>query len=219
VNGFDALQDVKPVHRMLTLCTRQRCKYDKEVADFGPCWESRFVKSMGNIEVLSASDLATGGWVDRILALDRENMTNTLRASGLDFPEAQRRKGLCDPSLVVIALVDDDELLGYVQFCNDWRDASDVYLSSIQIRAPYRRGMSVARLVVAAAQSLRNRSFRSIRGGVQSNNIAAISLCKRLGLSIRERVDSEVSLDISGSRTLLDSEFLARLERRARRSE
>jgi len=171
---------------------------------------------MSHIQVLGAADLASNDWADRILRLDRENMTQILRESGREFPEQRRRRVLCDPSLVVIALVNGEELAGYVDFCDDWRDRKDVYLSSIQLRGPYRHGMSVAKLLVATAGVLKKRSFRYLRGDVQQNNHAAVALFSRLGFVIREQ-GGQTSWEVIGDRTILRSHYVMTLIRRTER--
>ncbi len=169
------------------------------------------------VALLSAADLTSDHWADRILALDRDNMTQILRESGREFPEQRRRCVLREPSLVLLALMRGEELAGYVDFCGDWRDRKDIYLSSIQLRPRYRCGMYVAKLLVATVRALRERSFRHLRGEVQKNNSAAVALFSRLGFVIRERADSHVSWEVIGDRTLLNSQYVTRLMRRMER--
>jgi len=166
---------------------------------------------------LSTTEVGSTDWADRILALDRENMTQLLQESGREFPEQRRREVLRDPSLVVLALVNGEELAGYVDFCADWRDREDIYLSSIQLRAPYRHGMAVARLLVAVMRALEKKSFRHLRGDVQENNKAAVALLSRLGFEIRERPDNRRGWDVLGDRTLLTSRYVTRLMSRMER--
>lgn len=170
---------------------------------------------MYRIEVLGADDLESDDWVEKILALDRQNMTGILRKSGREFPEARRRRVLSDQSLVVIALLGGEELLGYVDFCADPRDDRDIYLTSIQLVPRCRRGMSIAKLLVSAARSLKGRSFRYLRADVQSGNDTALALCTRLGFQIRGHAGSQTSWDIIGDRSLLDSKYFAWLLHRA----
>jgi len=166
---------------------------------------------MCQIQVLGAADLESNDWVERILTLDRLNMAQVLRESGRDFPELRRRSVLRDPSLVVIALVNREELIGYVDFCDDQRNRMDVYLTSIQLVPRYRRGLSIAKLLAPAARILKKRSFRYVRADVQRSNIAALTLCSRLGFRTRERADSQTSWDVIGDRTLLESEFVTKI--------
>ena len=172
---------------------------------------------LSGIQVLSAADLATGDWAKRILALDRENMAQILRESGREFPEQRRRRVLSDPSLIVIALIDGDELAGYLDFCDDWRHAEDIYLSSIQLRPAYRHGMALARLLDPAARALSTRPFRRLRAEAQRNNTAAIALCSKLGFTVRPRADRRASCELLGERTLLRSRCLTRLMQRSAR--
>jgi hypothetical protein len=90
--------------------------------------------------VLDASIIESEGWADTILALDRDNMSPILQSAGLEFPEEKRRRSLRDSSAVLILLLDNAKLVGYVEFCKDWNCGRDIYLGSIQLRMEYRRG-------------------------------------------------------------------------------
>lgn len=163
--------------------------------------------------VLTSSAIESEKWADRILALDRENMTQILRGAGLPFPEDKRRRGLRDPSTVLIALLDDGALAGYVQLCKDWNCDKDIYLGSIQVRKRYRRGRAFAILVVECARQLKSRSFNLVRTHVQANNHVVIELCRKLGFRVSKVPEVGPSLELAGSRALLESEALCRLEK------
>lgn len=167
-----------------------------------------------HVQVLAAADLESNNWIEKILALDHQNMTAILRESGREFPESRRRRVLRDPSLFVVVLINEEELVGYLDFCDDHRDSKDIYLSSIQLAPRYRHGMSIAKLLAPAARALRKRSFRNLRGDVQRNNTTALALCSKLGFQMRERAVGQTSWDIVGDRTLLESAYVTRLLRR-----
>ncbi len=57
--------------------------------------------------------------VEDVLALDRRNMTPVFEALGQPFPEARRRRGLAEPTLVMIAAFEGEQLRGYVEWCRD----------------------------------------------------------------------------------------------------
>ena len=165
------------------------------------------------IRVLEASIIDLEGWTEKILALDRENMSPVLERAGLEFPEETRRQGLMDASTVEIVLLDDGKLAGYVEFCKDWSCDRDIYLGSIQLRRQYRGGWAFAILLVECAKALETRNFCRLRAGVQKNNRTIVELYRKLGFKLSERPGSRASLDVTGSRDLLHTERLHRLEK------
>lgn len=163
--------------------------------------------------VLDAAMIESQGWVDAILALDRENMSSILRAAGLEFPEDQRRSRLRDSSTVLIAVLDEGTLAGYVEFCADWKCDERIYLSSIQLREKYRHGRAFAILLVECAKALESRAFAHLRTQVQANNRTAVRLYEKLGFQHSKHMGDSVTIELTGSRDLLDSELLRRLKR------
>ncbi|CAN5710020.1 hypothetical protein BH09MYX1_BH09MYX1_02170 [soil metagenome] len=87
---------------------------------------------------------------------------------GRAFPEERRRKGLFGPTTELIVAFDDGELAGYLEFCRDWTDDRDVYLSSVQIAERHRGGMLFGALIREAHRVLRERTFRKLTSNVQS---------------------------------------------------
>ena len=112
---------------------------------------------MGRVRTTRLIDSLTiqaEGWTDRILTLDADNTTGILGAVGLEFPEEKRRKGLQDPSTILIALLDGESVDGYVEFRQDWNHGEDIYLSSIQVRQDSRHGLTLGILIAECAKAL-----------------------------------------------------------------
>ena len=159
-------------------------------------------------EAIMREDLA-----DRIVALDRTTMSETLSEAGIEFPEEKRREGLKNPSTVVILLLDDNRLAGYVEFCEDYTCSSDIYISSIQLLEKYRGGIALPILIVECAKELRERRFGLLKTNVQKNNLRATELYKKLGFRVTEKPGSERSLNVTGDGKLLSSELILKLEK------
>lgn len=162
---------------------------------------------------LDAALVQSEGWTDAILELDRENMLAILERAGLEFPEERVRAGLRDSASVIILLLDDATLAGYVQFARDREHERDVYICSLQLRERYRNTHALAVLLVEAARALAPISFERLRTGVQKNNESAARLYRRLGFALTEREDNPASWRVEGGRELLDSELMKRLRR------
>jgi hypothetical protein len=169
---------------------------------------------MKTARLLDSLTIQAEGWVDRILALDRENMTGILEVAGVHFPAENRRKGLTGPSTMVVALLNGDSLDGYVEFCEDWNDANDIYFGSIQVRLACRHGYTLGILLVECAKALEHRTFSRLRAGVQKNNKNAVALSEKLGFEMRVRPGNDRSLDIVGERQLLHSAIVNELRDR-----
>src|SRR5690349_10920487 len=92
------------------------------------------------VERLSGPALAAGGWIDAMLALERENLEPLLRAAGQAFPEARRREGLAGADTVAVLLLRGGELAGSIDFKPDWNDPADLYVASVQLRRAARGG-------------------------------------------------------------------------------
>jgi len=173
----------------------------------------RTTYAMLTIHVLNSSTIRSQGWTDKILALDRENMTPILRAAGLGFSDEKRRQGLRDPSIVSVVLVDGETLVGYVEFCTDSYCDANLFLASLQLDRRYRRGIALGILIVECAEIVKTRSFIRLRAGVHRSNREAIQLYRKLGFQLIERRENETIFDAIGRRELLNSERIVRLAR------
>lgn len=69
-----------------------------------------------------------------VIALDRLDMEPILRNSGfVDFPIEKRIANIQPESTQCFGAFQASILLGYLKICRDWKNAKDIYLTSIQI--------------------------------------------------------------------------------------
>lgn len=165
------------------------------------------------VVMLDGAELQAGGWIPRILALDRANLADVLTAAGLDFPEDRRRAGLADPDAVAILLLRAGELAGYVHLSRDWNDPADLYVASLQLAPAYRGTTAFALLLAAAVEAAREIPFRRITANIQPANTPVLALARRLGLTLTPAADRP-SVHVTAGRAWLESPALRRLARR-----
>jgi hypothetical protein len=133
------------------------------------------------VERLSGPALAAGGWIDGMLALERENLGPLLRAAGQAFPEARRRAGLAVADTVAVLLLRGGELAGSIDFKPDWNDPADLYVASVQLRRTARGGPALGLLLAVAFEAVRGLPWRRLTTNVHPGNHAALRLAGRLG--------------------------------------
>jgi L-amino acid N-acyltransferase YncA len=155
--------------------------------------------------------LKDSAMADKIIALDRRNMEATLRAVGLEFPEQRRRTTLFHPSNQMVIVTVEQEVVGYVDYCDDLTDPKDVYVSSIQIETDNRGGMLFKLLLSHLLASLRARSFRRIKTNIQKSNVRMMAIAKKAGFTLQENPKNPTTLDVFAERQLLDSPKLEHL--------
>lgn len=165
------------------------------------------------VVMLAGPELDAGGWIPRILALDRANLADVLAAAGLDFPEERRRAGLSHPDAFAILLLRGSELAGYIHLSRDWNDRADLYVASLQFEPPYRGTTAFALLLAAAAEAAREIPFRRITSNIQPGNAPMLALARRLGLTLAPAPDRP-TVHVSAERAWLDSPVIRRLARR-----
>src|SRR5215212_6321188 len=107
-----------------------------------------------SVEWLSGPALAASGWIDPVLALERENLAPLLAATGQSFPEARRRAGLASADASTVLLLRGGALAGCVDFVRDWTDPADLYVASVQLRAAARGGLALGILLAAAFEAV-----------------------------------------------------------------
>ncbi len=169
-----------------------------------------------SVVLLSGEHLEAGGWIPRILALDRANLGGVLAGAGIDFPEKRRRAGLADPDALAVILLRGAELAGYVHLARDWRDPADLYVASLQFAAPYRGTTAFGLLLGAACEAARDLPFRRITSNIQPGNAPMLALARRLGLTITPLADRP-SVEVTAGRDWLHSPAVRRLARRYER--
>ena len=165
------------------------------------------------VVMLAGPGLDAGGWIPRILALDRANVGSVLSAAGFEFPEDRRRAGLAHPDTVAILLLRGGELAGYVHLARDWNDPADLYVASLQLAAPYRGTTAFALLLAAAVEAARELPFRRITSSIQPTNAPMLALARRLGLTLTPAADRP-SVHVTAEREWLDTPALCKLARR-----
>jgi len=165
------------------------------------------------VVLLRGAQLDAGGWIPRILALDRANVGGVLASAGLDFPEERRRTGLADPASLAVIVLRGGELAGYVHLGPDWRDPADLYVSSLQLAAPYRGTTAFGVLLAAACEAARELPFRRIASSIQPTNAPMLALARRLGLTLTPLADRP-SVQVGAGREWLDSPAMRKIARR-----
>jgi len=165
------------------------------------------------VVMLAGPELDAGGWIPRILALDRANVGAVLSAAGFDFPEERRRAGLAYPNAVAILLLRGGELAGYIHLSRDWNDPADLYVASLQLAPAYRGTTAFALLLAAAVEAAREIPFRRITSSIQPTNKAVLALARRLGLTLTPAADRP-SVHVTAERAWLDSPTIRQLARR-----
>lgn len=112
-------------------------------------------------------------------------MTPIMQASGIsDFSWDNRLKGLDHVSTKVIAAFCKKDLIGYIEFCRDWYDENNIYLSSIQI-LPKHQGTNVfKRLVQESYVELKNMRYNLLKSNVQKANLRMINIFKKIDFEV-----------------------------------
>jgi hypothetical protein len=167
-------------------------------------------------EVLSGALL--GPMIDPILKLDRANMAPILRASRLEFREAERLARLSDPETQVVATRAGCTLAAYVEFAPHKHEPHGIYVSSLQVAAGYRGGLALAHVLGRTGLVLRDQSPSSIRINVQRANGPALELFAKLGFRLLDAEPDAVTFEAVAGPELLTSPLLLRLTRRLLRA-
>jgi hypothetical protein len=154
--------------------------------------------------------LAASGWIDPILALERENLAPLLLATGQPFPEARRRAGLAAEDATAVLLLRDGVLVGCIDFARDWNDPADLYVASVQLRAPARTGLAPGVLLAAGLEAARRTPWRRLTANVHPANAPALRLADRLGFR-RSAAPGRSSVGLALDRESLDASPLATL--------
>ena len=125
--------------------------------------------------------LAEGGWIDPILALERENLGPLLEATGQAFPDVRRRAGLAAADATSVLLLRGGGLVGCIDFVPDWNDPEDLYVASVQLRAPARGGPALGLLLAAGLEAAERMAWHRLTANVHPANHPALRLAGRLG--------------------------------------
>ncbi|HEX8830666.1 MAG TPA: GNAT family N-acetyltransferase, partial [Longimicrobium sp.] len=170
-------------------------------------------RSANAVVRLTGPELAAGGWIPRIVDLDRANLSGVLASAGIAFPEERRRAALAHPDAVAIILLRGGELAGYVHLSRDWNDPEDLYVASLQLAPPYRGTTAFALLLAAACVAIREMPFRRITSNIQPTNAPVLALARRLGLTLTPDA-ARPTVHVTAPREWLDSPIIRELTQR-----
>lgn len=165
------------------------------------------------VVMLTGAELDAGGWIPRILALDRANVGEVLEAAGIGFPEERRRAGLAEPRSFAILLLRGAELAGYIHLSRDWNDPADLYVASLQLARPFRGTTAFGLLLASAREAAHDMDFRRITSNIQPTNAPMLALARRLGMQLTPLTDRP-SVHATAGRDWLDTRALRKLARR-----
>jgi ribosomal protein S18 acetylase RimI-like enzyme len=174
---------------------------------------------MFEVKVFRGRGLFDAGLAERIVEFDRRNMRRVWEAAGMEYPEANRRKGLESGPTFVVAF-DGEEIAGYVEYLRSWNDPRLVYVGSLQIGERHRGSTLILRLLDEFRTLVAGEDFDGFETSVQKANTRAVGLYRRLGFTLEPNPRNERSwLARAGRELLTDSPVVPLLERwRARRS-
>jgi ribosomal protein S18 acetylase RimI-like enzyme len=136
----------------------------------------------------------------------------------MEFPEANRRKGLESGPTFVIAF-EGQAIAGYVEYLRSWNDPRYIYVGSLQIDEKHRRSTLILRLLDEFRSLVAGEDFQGFETSVQKANTRAVELYRRLGFKLEPNPRNELSLlGRAGRELLTDSPVVPLLDRwRARR--
>ena len=165
------------------------------------------------IQRYTSLDIAGRELEEAIIAFDKMYMAPLLEKWGIPFPEDKRRRGLSMGRTLQMAMENEGHIVGYIEYGPDWGEATDVYISSVQVAPPARRSALFARLVASAIHDLASQPFRRVISHVQKQNHEAIALYRRLGFTVHEDRPSATSFPVSADRTILQNRLIMRFHR------
>jgi hypothetical protein len=102
------------------------------------------------IRKIGSRQLHACGLDDQVIEFDRENMGPILALRGIPFPEEKRRKGFSSEGTFHLAIDQNENIVGYLEYCPDWNDAAAIFICSLQIVPPYRNTRLFLRLLASA---------------------------------------------------------------------
>src|SRR5262245_59956701 len=108
---------------------------------------------MVEIKIISGQTALETGLAEQILEFDKRNMYEILEQAGIPFPEEKRRKSFeIDPTFIIA--FNNDAIAGYLEYCRNWENKNEIYISSLQIDHVYRGGTLLLKLLFSARELL-----------------------------------------------------------------
>lgn len=144
------------------------------------------------------------GLIERIIGLDRANMTEILAEAGIEFPEEKRRKGF-DKNPVLIVAENAGKIAGYLEFTRSRTDENEIYISSIQLDKKFRHSKLLLRLIDKFVETVEPEKFTGFETNVQKNNLPVVRLYRRLGFRFEENPRNPASWQLKAERDILEN--------------
>jgi ribosomal protein S18 acetylase RimI-like enzyme len=156
--------------------------------------------------------------VERIIDFDRQCMLTTLDQAGINFPEANRRKGFQSNPTLIVAFA-GDEIAGYIEYLRSWNDPRYIYISSLQIRKSFRGTTLLLALIDRFRESVKDEDFLGFETNVQKVNRPAVEMYRKAGFHLTENPRNEASwIATAGPELLTQSPIIPIIERWRSRS-
>ena len=122
---------------------------------------------MFEVRVYRGREVFDAGLAGRVVEFDRRNMRRVWERAGMEFPEANRRKGLEGGPTFVVAF-EGREIAGYVEYLRSWNDPRYIYVGSLQIDERHRHSTLILRLL----DEFRSLASRSSTAGARDSRAA-----------------------------------------------
>ncbi len=138
------------------------------------------IKTLAGKDIINDESL-----LKELMALDRLNMEPIMEACGdKDYPLERRLKGLAGETTKLVAAFNNKTLIGYIEWCRDWNDVANIYLSSVQVLPNYQGGPIFRKLLRSAFYELKDEKFERLTSGTHHSNYRMLGIFKRLGFGI-----------------------------------
>ena len=165
------------------------------------------------LTILKGGQLQNTALAEQITDLDRRNMQSILDHAGIEFPEANRRRGLQSDSTFIIAF-DNQTLAGYLDYLRSWTNPDYIYIGSVQIEKRYRGTDLLLRLLDQFRMAVANEDFAGFETNVQKVNTAAAKLYQKIGFKLENNPRNDASwIARAGKEVLLQSPIVTLIDR------
>lgn len=165
---------------------------------------------MIEITKISGSDIFKSSLDKKIIEFDKVNMAEILAEAELPFPEEKRRKGFKNNPTFIVAW-EANRIIGYLEYCRNWDNEKEIYISSLQISPEHRGGVVLLDIIDFANDILMKEEFTKIVSGVQKNNYHAIHLYRRLGFSFQNNQANDKSFIVSATKDIFNNKTVSEL--------